>query len=564
MTPTSSTARHPQALQDLPEAHKRFVRAALLLYLAAAAIAVLLLVTSLVTDRSYEENQVRERLLLETEVRAQFLARHLGLLVRELNRLGLRSEVNLLDHNPEPERSLLRLSHDSSTFFNVGVAILGVDGRVVWAVPAAFRQPGNSFASEPWFAEVKKAPSVRIVPVRPDRDEDALLYVVSPIIRDRALAGFLLGAVDLARGDAMGAAGRDSRERLTLLATRRGAVVYPPRQPDFASEPAWKRLFEHEANVSRIVTPTLTGRARIVAESPVASTGMILLTMADRQVLFADARTRMVTRLAVGLLLATAPLVGLVLLLLRSLRALRRAEENARREERLRKIGEATNLIAHEVKNALNGLRLGIDVLLRSKRQAALAEGAAPPEEGRVVGTLRKEIQRLSEFTTELLTFSKGIVPRPVEVDLVDHLHKVTAMTEETAKELGVEIAIHTAMPALRLRADPTLLHIVVSNLLANALDAVTTLARGGTPRIDVRIEERGPRVEVRVADNGPGVSEAVRERLFEPFVTGKPSGVGIGLSLSQRIAHAHGGELILETASPSATFLLVLPKEPS
>ena len=64
------------------------------------------------------------------------------------------------------------------------------------------------------------------------------------------------------------------------------------------------------------------------------------------------------------------------------------------------------------------------------------------------------------------------------------------------------------------------------------------------------------------VRDSGPGVAPAVKRRLFEPFVTGKPNGVGIGLALSRRIARAHGGDLVHEEAVSGAAFRLVLPME--
>ncbi len=112
-------------------------------------------------------------------------------------------------------------------------------------------------------------------------------------------------------------------------------------------------------------------------------------------------------------------------------------------------------------------------------------------------------------------------------------------------------------------RADPSLVHVVVANLVGNALDALAG-SQVESPRVEVRVERRGPVAQVRVSDNGPGIPESVRSRLFEPFVTGKPSGVGIGLALSRRIARAHGGDLVLERAGPGASFLFTLPLEGS
>src|ERR1051325_6608956 len=184
----------------LAAAHARFARAAVGIYLAAAAAALALVVGVLTTERTHEEEQLREQLLAEANLRGHYLVRYLDLLVQELRRLGLRSEVNLLDQNLLPEKSLVALSHQRGTFFNLGVAILGVDGRVLWQEPEHFL-PRQSFADRPWFTSVESSRSVHVVPVDPERAEDAVLYVVSPIVRNNALTGALLGAVDLRHGE---------------------------------------------------------------------------------------------------------------------------------------------------------------------------------------------------------------------------------------------------------------------------------------------------------------------------------------------------------------------------
>src|SRR4051794_41158074 len=184
----------------LAQAHARFARAAVGIYLAAAAAALALVVGVLTTERSHEEEQLREQLLAEASLRGHYLLRYLDLLVQQLRRLGLRSEVSLLDPNLQPEKSLVSLSHQRSTAFNLGVAILGTDGRVLWEEPEHFL-PRQSFADRPWFQSVERSRAVHIVPVEPERAEDAILYVVSPIVRANVVTGALLGAVDLKHGE---------------------------------------------------------------------------------------------------------------------------------------------------------------------------------------------------------------------------------------------------------------------------------------------------------------------------------------------------------------------------
>jgi signal transduction histidine kinase len=79
-----------------------------------------------------------------------------------------------------------------------------------------------------------------------------------------------------------------------------------------------------------------------------------------------------------------------------------------------------------------------------------------------------------------------------------------------------------------------------------------------------VEIGRTGDTCFVRVIDNGPGVAEEIRPRLFEPFVTGRSNGVGIGLALSRRIARAHGGDLRLVDNPRGTCFELTLPEEGS
>jgi two-component system C4-dicarboxylate transport sensor histidine kinase DctB len=525
-------------------AHTRFARAALAIYAGAAALAIVLLVGTLTTDKSHDEDQARSKLVLENEAHAHYLSHHLGLLVTELRRLSTRSEINLGDEDLDPERSLLQLSHEKSTFFNLGVAILGADGKVVWAEPAPFLPIGEDFGGEPWFAQLSASSSVRVVPVAPDQP-DAVLYVVSPVIRAGVFSGALLGGIDLAQSDSLDVAGRSQVTR-TILTTAEGKVVYPPRPPALAREQAWTRTIEGASSAPSTVDVTLEDNAQTLAIAPLSESGLILVALAERARLYAPAKARFRLRLVYGLVVAAIPLGLLVVLLGRSLRELKRAEAEEMRQARLRHLGEAANLIAHEVRNSLNGLAMGLDVIMRGQGGQRVAEA------------LRKEIARITQFSTELMTFSKGVVPRPVDVDLAELVPKVIELAREQAGELGVTIDVTPAEAPIKVKADPALLHVVISNLVGNGLEALAGRESGA--RVGVAIGAHASWAELRVSDNGPGVAPDVKAQLFEPFVTGKPSGVGIGLALSRKIARAHGGDLVLDDAARETTFVLTVP----
>lgn len=544
----------PSAIQQLAAAHARFARAALGIYFAIASVAVVLLVALLATEFAHTRDQTREHLLVGVHEREHQLSHSLALLAQELRRLGMRSEIDLLDQNLGPEKSLLQLSHQRSTFFNLGVAIVGVDGSVLWAEPPTFLRPETSFANEPWFDGVRSGRTLRIVPVDPARADEAALYVVAPVVRNRQFDGALLGAIDLAHDHELGVAEASDKLVHTILATRQGEVVYPATPPTFRADPAWKAWFEGRTIQPEVSTLKLASGTAVIAASPVTGTDLVLMRMVDQDALYEPERQRLELRLALVFGLASLPVLALVFLLRRSLRVFRASEERALREERLRLVGEAANLIAHEVKNTLNGIKMAAEIAFEEPKPG-------DTKRRRAMGELRGEISRLSEFATELMTFSKGVAPRRTLVDLNELVAKVTALSEKAATDAGVALDVSLPPAPVRASADPQLLHVVLANLLTNALEAVTGTALERRPLVRVRLGLDEGCARLEVSDNGPGVDQGVRAHLFEPFHSGKANGVGIGLALSRRIAVAHGGDLVLGTSRPGASFILTLPR---
>lgn len=539
--PPSPTAR---AADKLADAHARFATAAVWIYFGAALIALCLLLFAVVTDKSHTDEQTSEQLLLETQIRAHRLADRFTLLTEELQRLGLRSEVDLLDQSLEPERALLAMSHEGSLLFNLGVAILDRDGRSLWAEPHSFILPQTEFGERPWFLEVRDTRATRVVP---PKNGDSILYVVSPIVRGDKFTGALVGGVDLTRERAM-APPKEPFVR-TFLATRRGGVVYPRTPASYTRSADWFAIFQGYLDEAFTLETIFDGTASVVATAPVPAADLFLLNVAGVSDLFQESDRRLWTRLSFGFLLAFAPMLALVFVLRRSLAQFRRSETEAVREEHLRTIGEAANTIAHEVRNSLNGIGMGFDLMMDKNHR---------PSE-RVIVELRAEIERLSSFTYQLMLFAKNPEPKRVALDLSELVPKWLSLTRDLAGESGVDIEFRNEAGVVTVLGDAMLLQIVVSNLVANALDAIAGV---DPPKIVVALASEGGQVKLRVEDNGPGVSDAVADRLFQPFVSGKPSGVGMGLSVSRKIARAHGGDLVHEPSSSGARFALVLPLE--
>jgi two-component system sensor kinase FixL len=127
------------------------------------------------------------------------------------------------------------------------------------------------------------------------------------------------------------------------------------------------------------------------------------------------------------------------------------------------------------------------------------------------------------------------------------------------AKAISLTIAGEPGLPDLLV--DRLQIELVLRNLISNAAEAIDPGAPGGG-RIALSATRQDPQhVRIIVADNGPGVPAASRERVFEPFVSGKPTGMGLGLAVSRAIAEAHGGTLEALTGT-HGEFHLVLPVE--
>jgi two-component system NtrC family sensor kinase len=227
------------------------------------------------------------------------------------------------------------------------------------------------------------------------------------------------------------------------------------------------------------------------------------------------------------------------------------------RAEQLAAVGRISAQVAHEVRNPLSSIGLNVemigDVLARATFRAE-SEGREAKE---LLSAVTREVDRLTDVTEQYLRMARPPQPTLVSEDVTEVLGSVLDFSREELERAGVEVVRHFAPDTPLVLADEGQLRQVFLNLLRNSREA---MPEGG--RLTVSTRALGREVEVEVKDTGRGMTEAVRERLFEPFFSTKEGGTGLGLSVSQQILQAHGGSLACHSQSGhGTTFVLRLPR---
>jgi two-component system sensor kinase FixL len=225
-----------------------------------------------------------------------------------------------------------------------------------------------------------------------------------------------------------------------------------------------------------------------------------------------------------------------------------RANEGLKQSLRLATAGEMAGAIAHEVNQPLTALtnyaRSG-QMLLAAGRGAELAE---------LMQKILSEAQRASEVVRRLRDFFREGRTRLERVPVAELLETVRRQSKVETLTVNGEANLPDLL------VDRLQIELVLRNLVSNAAEA--TDHPPGKGAIALSAQRHDPQhVRIVVADNGPGIPAAARERVFEPFVSGKPSGMGLGLAVSRAIAEAHGGTLDA-MPGPHGEFRLVLPVE--
>lgn len=230
-------------------------------------------------------------------------------------------------------------------------------------------------------------------------------------------------------------------------------------------------------------------------------------------------------------------------------RRIEQSEREATHSAQLAAVGQLAAGLAHELRNPLTSMR----VLVEAAAQEPQTQGLDTSD----LAVLDEEISKLAALVDSFLDFARPPQPARRPVEMVALLGKIVEFVQSEARQRGSTIHWTTPEKQVWLEVDAVQIRQVLLNLLLNAMD---TVGEGGT--VDVHCQEAGPgREAIIVADNGPGVPEDMKERIFEPFVSTKETGLGLGLAVSRRIAEAHGGTLkVTDNPGGGARFWLVLP----
>jgi signal transduction histidine kinase len=234
----------------------------------------------------------------------------------------------------------------------------------------------------------------------------------------------------------------------------------------------------------------------------------------------------------------------------RTVEQLQQREHEVLRAEQLAAVGQIAAGVAHELRNPLTAIKMLVQTGLEGQPATGL-----PAED---LSVIEQSIRRMEQYIQIFLDFARPPRAERRRSDLLEVVRRAAALVEGRARRQKVSLTLDLPDQPVAACLDPEQIQQVLVNLLLNALDAQP---RGGAIIVTVGLGEASATIQVR--DRGSGIPAAVRPRLFEPFVTSKPDGVGLGLSICKRLVEAHGGTIrIVNAPEGGSVVAFMLPAE--
>ncbi len=216
-------------------------------------------------------------------------------------------------------------------------------------------------------------------------------------------------------------------------------------------------------------------------------------------------------------------------------------------------LGEVTAVFAHEVRNPINNISTGLQLMSMNLTPED------PNQE--LIQRLQGDCDRLAELVKSVLAFARPVEYKMEPVDLGASIKRLMERWRPHMARVNVQYSLQIEPETLPTAGDVRALEQVWNNLISNAIQAMEEA--GGTLSLKIRpvvTPDGSQRMEVSVLDTGPGIPEEVRERIFEPFYTTKRTGTGLGLAITKHIVTAHKGSISVTSIPGGTVFQVQLP----
>jgi two-component system NtrC family sensor kinase len=240
---------------------------------------------------------------------------------------------------------------------------------------------------------------------------------------------------------------------------------------------------------------------------------------------------------------------------------LNRAHDHVMHVEKMASIGKMAAVVAHEVNNPLSGI-LTYAKLIRKWVASGQAEHEKREEAMQCLDLIATESRRCGDLIKNLLSLSRTAPMNVQSTDLHAVINRCLMLVRHQLELGGVELQLKLAKDLPLVSCDPAQIEQVFLALIMNAKDA---MPRGGNLWIETRMSDDESEVEIQVRDDGAGIAPDVLPHIFEPFLTTKESGhgVGLGLAISRGIVERHNGRIAVQSElGRGTTFTVTLPNQ--
>jgi len=226
-------------------------------------------------------------------------------------------------------------------------------------------------------------------------------------------------------------------------------------------------------------------------------------------------------------------------------------EDEVRRNERMRTLGQLGAGMAHQLRNSATGARIAIELHGRECPAANESESTQ---------VAMRELRLMESYLQRFMDLGQSRQSAHELVELQSVIEDVLDLIRPTCLHAGIDLAVRASAAPIRVDGDTEALRQLLINLALNAVDAASRHAPTDA-RVVVELErtEQG-NAELRVWDSGPGPAVETRDRVFEPFVTEKPDGTGLGLYVARQVAEAHGGSIRWQRVDEMTCFIVEIP----